>query len=318
MPEGDNPILDPGRHALFLDFDGTFVDFAPTPDAVKLRPGSLELLGELQGRLGGALAVISGRRLFDIDGFLRPLELPGSGVHGQEFRPYGGDFRVEPPSPQIQLARERLKSALGPNDPLHLEDKGGALVLHFRLIRSSATGHRRSPRRRWSDWTIFTPWRATRFSRCASTASARPGRCAGSPRCRPSPEGCQFLSATTARTRMVSGPRRDLEATASRSGREKRRPAIACRTSRRSTNGCRRLSAAQIRANLLRAPEPEDRHVPDQNQPRLHLKIILRPGSAIGPGKIDLLEAIAATGSIRAAGARFKMSYKRAWGLVAD
>jgi molybdate transport system regulatory protein len=61
-----------------------------------------------------------------------------------------------------------------------------------------------------------------------------------------------------------------------------------------------------------------ERVVPDRDQPRLHLKLILRPGSALGPGKIALLESIAATGSIRAAGAGFKMSYKRAWSLVAE
>jgi molybdate transport system regulatory protein len=50
----------------------------------------------------------------------------------------------------------------------------------------------------------------------------------------------------------------------------------------------------------------------------LRLRVVLRPGAALGPGKIDLLEAIAETGSIRAAGNRFKMSYRRAWGLVAE
>jgi molybdate transport system regulatory protein len=50
----------------------------------------------------------------------------------------------------------------------------------------------------------------------------------------------------------------------------------------------------------------------------LRLRIVLRPGAALGPGKIDLLEAIAETGSIRAAGNRFKMSYRRAWSLVAE
>jgi molybdate transport system regulatory protein len=50
----------------------------------------------------------------------------------------------------------------------------------------------------------------------------------------------------------------------------------------------------------------------------LRLRIVLRPGAALGPGKIDLLEAIAETGSIRAAGSRFKMSYRRAWSLVAE
>jgi molybdate transport system regulatory protein len=58
--------------------------------------------------------------------------------------------------------------------------------------------------------------------------------------------------------------------------------------------------------------------VPEDEQPRLHLKLILRPGAALGPGKVALLESIAATGSIRAAGARFRMSYKRAWTLVAE
>ncbi len=50
----------------------------------------------------------------------------------------------------------------------------------------------------------------------------------------------------------------------------------------------------------------------------LRMRLVLRHGAALGPGKIDLLEAIAETGSIRAAGARFKMSYRRAWGLVAE
>jgi len=50
----------------------------------------------------------------------------------------------------------------------------------------------------------------------------------------------------------------------------------------------------------------------------LRLRVVLRPGAALGPGKIDLLEAISETGSIRAGGARFKMSYRRAWSLVAE
>jgi molybdate transport system regulatory protein len=54
-------------------------------------------------------------------------------------------------------------------------------------------------------------------------------------------------------------------------------------------------------------------------EPRaLRMRIVLRHGAALGPGKIDLLEAIADTGSIRAAGSRFKMSYRRAWSLVAE
>lgn len=50
----------------------------------------------------------------------------------------------------------------------------------------------------------------------------------------------------------------------------------------------------------------------------LRMRLVLRHGAALGPGKIDLLEAIAETGSIRAAGNRFRMSYRRAWELVAE
>lgn len=127
------PPLDRGRYALFLDFDGTFVDFAPTPEAVRLRPGSRELLERVRHQLGGALALVSGRKLADLDGFLAPLQLPASGLHGQEFRPAPGDLRRRPPSPDFDEARRRLSHRLRPDDALLLEDKGGGLVLHFRL-----------------------------------------------------------------------------------------------------------------------------------------------------------------------------------------
>src|SRR5688500_20356736 len=48
------------------------------------------------------------------------------------------------------------------------------------------------------------------------------------------------------------------------------------------------------------------------------LRVVLGPGVALGPGKADLLEAIAATGSISAAGRKLKMSYRRAWLLVEE
>jgi molybdate transport system regulatory protein len=46
------------------------------------------------------------------------------------------------------------------------------------------------------------------------------------------------------------------------------------------------------------------------------LRIVLEPDTAIGPGKVDVLEGIQETGSIAAAGRRMGMSYKRAWRLV--
>jgi molybdate transport system regulatory protein len=51
-------------------------------------------------------------------------------------------------------------------------------------------------------------------------------------------------------------------------------------------------------------------------RPALRLRLTLPSGDWLGPGKADLMEGIAATGSIAAAGRRMGMSYKRAWGLV--
>lgn len=126
------PPLDPRRHALFLDFDGSIVDFAPTPDTIVLMPGTIALLENLSRRLGGALAVVTGRHIADVDRHLAPLLLPASGVHGREFRPRPGDERDDPIPAEIEQARKRLSAALGSNDPIRLEDKKSALVLHFR------------------------------------------------------------------------------------------------------------------------------------------------------------------------------------------
>lgn len=52
--------------------------------------------------------------------------------------------------------------------------------------------------------------------------------------------------------------------------------------------------------------------------PRLRLRLVFGSAFMLGPGKADLLEAIADTGSIAAAGRRMRMSYKRAWSLVED
>lgn len=126
------PSLNPHHHALLLDFDGTFVDFAPKPDAIVVRPGSRETLRALAERLGGALAVVSGRRIADIDKFLAPLRLPVIGVHGQEKRIGSGEVIFRPHSPDLDEARQRLEAALVAEPKLFMEDKGSALVLHFR------------------------------------------------------------------------------------------------------------------------------------------------------------------------------------------
>jgi len=127
------PLLDPGNHALFLDFDGSLVDYAPRPDQIVVTRATIALLQELSHRFGGALAIVSGRRIGDVDHHLAPLRLPISGVHGLEFRAKSDETRRKPISEELDAARRRLAEAISQDDPIYVEDKGGALVLHFRL-----------------------------------------------------------------------------------------------------------------------------------------------------------------------------------------
>src|SRR5438034_11487888 len=78
--------------ALFLDFDGTLVDIAPQPEAVVVPPRLVATLGSLNNYLGGALALISGRPIAQIDEFLQPLRLPAAGVHRGQRRAADGDI----------------------------------------------------------------------------------------------------------------------------------------------------------------------------------------------------------------------------------
>src|SRR5687768_1758147 len=72
--------------ALFLDVDGTLLDLAPTPDAVYVPPGLVEDLGRMHDALGGAIALVSGRRIETLDVLFTPLRLPTIGLHGLQTR----------------------------------------------------------------------------------------------------------------------------------------------------------------------------------------------------------------------------------------
>lgn len=123
----------PADAALLLDFDGTLVPIADRPTDVQV-PAVLPLLLEgLQRRLGGALALVTGRALFDLDRMLWPLEPAGAGVHGAELRRHaGGPITALAASASAPLART-LQIRFG-NDPrILVEDKQYAVALHYRL-----------------------------------------------------------------------------------------------------------------------------------------------------------------------------------------
>ena len=117
--------------ALFLDFDGTLVDLAPQPEAVTVPPELVGLLGVLSAYLGGALALISGRPIVQIDKFLHPLRIPVAGVHGAERRSFDGGLTLAHTHPLEHV--EEVAAALAARHPaLRVESKRGSLALHYR------------------------------------------------------------------------------------------------------------------------------------------------------------------------------------------
>ena len=71
---------------LFLDVDGTLLDLAPRPDAVEVPPALIATLAAAERRLEGALALVSGRQIEELDRLFAPLRLRASGIHGAEMR----------------------------------------------------------------------------------------------------------------------------------------------------------------------------------------------------------------------------------------
>lgn len=119
--------------ALFLDVDGTMLDFAPRPDAVEVSPDLPERLGRLARRAGGALALVSGRSLSDLDRLFHPFRFPAAGVHGAERRDAEGNLHyVGLASEDLEPARAELARFAAGHPGVRLEDKGRGLVLHFR------------------------------------------------------------------------------------------------------------------------------------------------------------------------------------------
>ena len=132
-PERSVPPIPKGPLALFLDFDGTLVDFAATPDAVVPDPDLTGQLAALNEVLHGAVAIVSGRPIAALDRLLCPLRLPTAGIHGLERRTAAGRFHP-PPAHASWLAplRAELKQFVSERPGLLLEEKGVSLALHYR------------------------------------------------------------------------------------------------------------------------------------------------------------------------------------------
>lgn len=128
------PLLtEPVTTAMFLDFDGTLVDFADHPDAVVLDARTRGCVERIYDRLDGALAIVTGRDIASVDRFFAPLRLPVAGVHGLTRRDSLGRIH-EPPEAERSLAglAENLEAFAARHTGLLVERKPGAAALHFR------------------------------------------------------------------------------------------------------------------------------------------------------------------------------------------
>ncbi len=117
--------------ALFLDFDGTLVGIAETPEAIEVPQGLVALLTDLHDWLGGALAVVSGRQIDVLDRFLAPLRLPAAGEHGVQRRDATGNMREQTP-PDLQAVLDVANHLAGNYPDLLVERKHAAVALHYR------------------------------------------------------------------------------------------------------------------------------------------------------------------------------------------
>ncbi|KAF1686015.1 trehalose-phosphatase [Pseudoxanthomonas broegbernensis] len=128
--------------ALFLDVDGTLIDFAPDPASVRLLPQVREAIGRISDRLGGAVALVSGRPLLQLDALFAPLRLPAAGLHGHQLR---AGAQAEAGAPALDAASRllhelhRQAAQLAAAHPgVLVEDKGVSLALHWRTAPQAA------------------------------------------------------------------------------------------------------------------------------------------------------------------------------------
>jgi len=120
--------------AILLDIDGTLLDLMPTPREVWVPPDLAKTLNRLMVRTGGALALVSGRSLNDIDLIFAPEQFPAVGGHGAEMRIDPESESVASHAPPMDKELKRRLAAIAKLSPgILLEDKGYSLALHYRL-----------------------------------------------------------------------------------------------------------------------------------------------------------------------------------------
>ena len=126
-------IPDLRASALLLDVDGTIVDIAPTPDAVRVPASLRRVLSRLLERMGGAVALVSGRPVADLERLFAPLRLTLVGGHGAEMRLRNGAVMEKRDEAGLEpRLRHALRAIAGSMSGVVVEDKGFSIALHYR------------------------------------------------------------------------------------------------------------------------------------------------------------------------------------------
>ena len=156
-PEGFGAVLPAPQHvmtgcALLLDFDGTLVDIAPAPELVTVPDSLRQDLQRIAARMAGAVALISGRPIAELDGFLAPLSLAAAGEHGLTLRATAGGEVVRKPAPATppEAWRGAAAALVAARPGTAIEQKAAGLVLHFRRAPEAAPACARRWRTSWA------------------------------------------------------------------------------------------------------------------------------------------------------------------------
>jgi trehalose 6-phosphate phosphatase len=151
---GDVAALGDGPLALFLDVDGTLLDLAERPDRVVTPAGLVGTLKNAERKLAGALALISGRAIADLDRLFEPLCLRASGVHGAEMRFDPGGPATSTPAP-MELPQSLVKDltrAVEAFPGVFVENKRFSIVVHYRLAPAAERPVRETVMRLIDSW----------------------------------------------------------------------------------------------------------------------------------------------------------------------
>ncbi len=124
--------LDFRTAAFLLDVDGTLLDIAPSPSEVRVPDTLRASLTCLRERTSGALALVSGRPVADIDRLFAPVKLSAAGGHGAEIRIIGEQETTEQSAGPLEAPLRRRLEALADAPAILIENKGYSVAIHYR------------------------------------------------------------------------------------------------------------------------------------------------------------------------------------------